>query len=185
MILSQGDIEESLNNDDIKYDGEIRGNSLLLKLGSTIQKFSSNSQIIDPYDKVSLDQAYDSEILSEWQTFNLNSQQLILCSSKEYLYLGNQFTGVISTLSHVARFGIMIHPSSFIIDAEFNGYITLELYNLSPHVIKIRQGMPIGKIILFKMREITSQVDINNQRKKNFYGGNDLLKSQFYKEFHL
>jgi hypothetical protein len=77
----------------------------------------------------------------------------------------------------------MAHPSSFVVDRGFKGYLTFEIYNFSPHVIVLSRGMPIAKLLVFTCG--TSSGDQENivSSLQSCYGLAESLRSRFCEEF--
>jgi dCTP deaminase len=163
-------------------EGKIRKDSLLITLGDRYQALKKNV-LIDPFDKDSINQAYEP-IVDMWESKILDSFEFVLISSKEKIQISNNSYGLISTLSHVARMGLMSQPSSFFIDPGFSGHITIELSNLSPSMVKIYKGMPIAKIILFKCDDLFEEQE-NSKDKIFFYGKDSDLMSKYFEEFNI
>jgi dCTP deaminase len=182
MLLLEDDLKRCIANGEIEFTGTLRKDSLLLCLGANAQLFSEQNLIVDPYDDTSLNQAY-GELIKGWSRLSLNPRQFILVSTEEYLRLDPRHYGIISTLSHVARFGLMAHPSSFVVDRGFKGYLTFEIYNFSPHVIVLSRGMPIAKLLVFNCGATSGDQENIVSSLQSYYGVADSLRSCFYDEF--
>lgn len=181
MILLKEDLELSLHQGHIQFSGEIRKDSFLLTLGEYIQAFREHQTIVDPYDMHSVKKAY-GEIQHHWKQIELKSHQLVLVSAQEFLGLDNCHFALISTLSHVARLGLMAHMSSFFVDRGYKGYLTLEVINLSPHSILLHQNMPFAKVVIFECNQRNLDQDTSS-KAYHHYGKPDELISQFWREF--
>lgn len=55
--------------------------------------------------------------------------------------------------SSLARLGLLTHITAGFIDPGFDGYITVELKNVTPYDILLRPGMPIGQICFEELSE--------------------------------
>ena len=93
--------------------------------------------------------------------------------SKENIKLGKLLVGIIGTLSHVARLGVMAHLTSPFVNPGFSGYITLEVFNASPFKIKLSEGMPLAKVMIAQFAEgmVTP--------KRSFYGKHGVLGTRY------
>ncbi len=176
-------LRDAFTNGSILFSGTIRKESLLITLGENLQPFSNKEDTaIDPYSESDIRKAYGT-LQRNWTRYDLKPQEFVLCSGKEQILLDANHFGLFTTLSHVARLGVMSSPSSFFIDPEFSGHITFELYNFSPCQIRLTQSMPIAKVIIF---ECQTMVDINKSSKHMnhfYYGKEDELRSLFFREF--
>jgi dCTP deaminase len=182
MLLLEDDLKRCIANGEVEFTGALRKDSFLLCLGANAQLFSEQKLIIDPYDEASLNQAY-GELIQGWSRLSLNPRQFILVSTEEYLQIGTRHYGIISTLSHVARFGLMAHPSSFVVDRGFKGHLTFEIYNFSPHVIVLSRGMPIAKLLVFNCGATTVDQENIVSGLQSYYGLAESLRSRFCEEF--
>jgi dCTP deaminase len=80
----------------------------------------------------------------------LSPGRFVLASSLESVRLPVDVVGVLSTLSHVARFGINVLQSSTLVSPGFGNNIptalTFELVNSNPNPIRLRPGLPVCHI---------------------------------------
>ena len=183
-ILIKEDLEQAIVDGRIQFTGSIRKDSFLLTLGEQIQFFNETPRIIDPFSDASQNELY-GEAISNWGHANLQSKQLVLISSAEYIKLDHNHHAFISTLSHVARLGLMSHASSSYVDRCFEGYLTLEVMNLTPHTFILRQGMPIAKLVIFENTSQNSKKTGQHVTYTKYYGNAKLLRSKFAHEFSL
>ena len=174
-MLSRSEIEAVIASGELKFNGVIRGTSLLLTLGKTILPFSE-PLIIKPWEAHSVNSAYISPIKG-WTEFDLKPGQIILCSAEEQIALSVGLAAQIGTLSHMARLGLFTHVASPFVDPGFDGAITFELFNCSPHTIRLRAAMPVAKLFLFSL-----SAEEGNRRAIH-YGNEDELGSQYFEEF--
>ena len=77
--------------------------------------------------------------------FELLPGSFALASTLEYFKLPQNIVGFVQGKSSVGRNGLQIENAG-LIDAGFEGAITLELYNMAPWPIKLKVGMPICQI---------------------------------------
>lgn len=143
-------IEESLKKGDVGFTGTVRGNALLVCLGTNLLEFSASPVIVEPWDKVSVSQAYSTQC-DRWDRYELGPKRAVLISAKEHLRLPRNIGGAIGTLSHAARLGLFAHFSSPFVEPGYEGYLALELLNASSNTICLRPGLPVAKILLFNI----------------------------------
>lgn len=77
--------------------------------------------------------------------------EFILASTRERVTLGRQYAARVEGKSSWGRLGLQIHVTAGWIDPGFDGTITLELVNLSPWLLRIRPGMKVGQLCLFRL----------------------------------
>lgn len=75
----------------------------------------------------------------------LEPGQFALASTREYFTLPQHLVGFVQGKSSIGRNGLQIENAG-LIDAGFSGTITLELYNMAPWPITLREGMPICQV---------------------------------------
>jgi deoxycytidine triphosphate deaminase len=184
MLLLHNELERRISTGDIVFTGDLRKDSLLLSLGKYYQPLSRAETIIDPYNLQSSENLYN-DLVSDWDQFELKPREFVLFSTAEYLSLGIRHYGLISTLSHIARLGLMAHAASCYVDREFDGYLTFEFVNLTDHSFLLRRNMPVAKLIIC---ETTSPMEASGNyavRPLTHYGKPNELKSRFSQEFSL
>jgi len=166
----------------LKFNGQIRRETRLITLGSYLQAFRDDSQWVDPYDEKSVEAVY-GQTQSGWDIYELKPRELVLCSSAETITFDKNHFGLLSTLSHAARFGLMSTPSSFFVDPGFSGHVTLELVNLSPISIRIREAMPVAKLVVLKCDTAWPEDTLESNSAISHYGKAADMSSKFYLEF--
>jgi deoxycytidine triphosphate deaminase len=164
---------------DLDWSGSLRGDALLVRLGTSLQPFvADDSMVVDLKSQPSVDRLYGPTVAT-WITYELPPGRLVLCQSLERIRLGTSLTGWISTLSHLARTGLMTHLASPAIMPGFEGYLALELFNAGPARLLLHQGMPAAKILV---------EDVVGPRRSQapstpFYGRDGRLTSRYAEEF--
>lgn len=177
-MLAQTNITDAIASGELKFSGSLRGNALLLTLGGPIQLFANDGPPIDPYDDASVASLY-GEMLTGWAQFTLPAGESVLAQVREEMWFGPSLAGMIGTLSHVARLGLSTHLDSHNVDANFSGWLTLELTNAGPRPLILRPGMPVAKVTIFRL-EGTS----GGRPRRIFYGEQGSLRSRFPQEFN-
>ncbi len=80
----------------------------------------------------------------------LKPKQFALASTVEYFRLPQTVVGFVQGKSTIGRNGLQIENAG-LIDAGFEGAITLELYNMAPWPIELRYGMRICQMHFTKV----------------------------------
>ena len=182
MLLIKEEIERAIAQGDLAFTGRIRKDSLLLTLGSYAQLLAEDSRLIYPSRLDSLKTMY-GDLISTWTEIHLRPQQFVLVATAEHLKLDARHYALLSTLSHIARLGLMAQGGSFVVDRYYDGHLTLEIYNLSPHTIVLYKGMPFAKLSLFECQQIRNGTDKRGCQFPVHYGMPNQLFSQFPVEF--
>ncbi|WP_405496343.1 dCTP deaminase domain-containing protein [Streptomyces sp. NBC_00096] len=146
-MLSAASIKDLINSGAVTWDGELRGDGLLLKLGGPIQPLVTPDTIVDLADQASIDTLYGPQI-TDWTTHDLAPGQMILAPASEPVSLGPDVTGTIGGLSHLARVGLAVHITSPYVLPGWAGHLALELVNHSPAILRLHHGMPLARLVL-------------------------------------
>lgn len=81
----------------------------------------------------------------------LEPNQFLLGHTDEAVTIPAHLVGQLNGKSSLGRLGLAIHITAGFIDPGFSGQITLELHNCSLYPILLRQGMPIGQLVLMRL----------------------------------
>lgn len=77
----------------------------------------------------------------------VNPSTLVLGGTLERISLPDDLLGIISTLSHLARFGLSANLNSFLVNPGFgqnrSTALTLEILSFNPSPLRLSAGMPI------------------------------------------
>ncbi len=114
-------------------------------MGSQYAIYSFNDQVIDPCnldnarDLYSIVEAKDGKIVIPPRNF-------VLLTTTEYVKFPNDVIGLCNLRSTVARYGLSSPPT--VIDAGFEGNVTIEIVNSSSNYIVLRPGMRFLHVVL-------------------------------------
>ncbi|MFC2171397.1 hypothetical protein ACFLU6_02045 [Acidobacteriota bacterium] len=147
MMVSGQRIRQIIDHGELTFSGTVRGDSLLLTLGDQLLNFQGTGRLVEAWEAASVMSAY-SDQMDGWEEYDLSPLSSVLISAKEYLHMPEYLSATIGTLSHVARLGLFAHFSSPFVDPLYSGYLTLELFNASPHFLRLRPGMAVAKLII-------------------------------------
>jgi len=84
------------------------------------------------------------------KTYDVNPHSFVLATTAERVKIPHNITGFVEGRSSIGRLGLFIQNAG-LIDAGFNGQITLELFNASDNVIRIDAGRRICQLVLMQM----------------------------------
>ncbi len=125
----------------------VRENGVDLRVGSEYAIYAFDNQVIDPCELegtrhlFSIVEAKDGRIVIPPRNF-------ALLTTMEYIKLPNNVIGLCNLRSTLARYGLSVPPT--IIDAGFEGNITIEVVNNSNNYIVLRPGMRFLHVVLVK-----------------------------------
>jgi deoxycytidine triphosphate deaminase len=178
-VINAEALGELLQVGTLGWTGALRGDGLLVRLGAPLLPLHADrDSLVDLCDQASIDRAYGPTIAT-WDSHDLSPSGLILCQSHERIRLGPDLSGWMSTLSHLARVGLMVHLASSAIMPGFDGHLTLELYNAAPTRLRLHYGMPAAKVLI---EHVTGPARSAAQSSP-FYGPAGDLASRYAEEF--
>ncbi|MEU4496915.1 hypothetical protein OG729_14725 [Streptomyces sp. NBC_00210] len=178
-MLSAESITRLINQSALEWPGQLRGDGLLLTLGSPLQPLAAPSTlVIDLADQSSIDELY-GEPVTEWKTHELMPGEMLLGAVEEPLRLGAGLMGMIGGLSHLARVGLAVHVTSPFVLPGWNGHLTLELVNTGPAVLRLHHGMPLARLLVFALDGPRT----DDVAPHPFYARETDLKSRYADEF--
>ncbi|MFF9171773.1 MULTISPECIES: hypothetical protein [unclassified Streptomyces] len=178
-MLSAESISWLINQGAMDWMGQLRGDGLLLTIGSPLQPLlAPGTRVIDLADQSSIDGLY-GEPVTEWKTQELMPGEMLLGAVEEPLRLGAGLMGMVGGLSHLARVGLAVHVTSPFVLPGWNGYLTMEVVNTGPAVLRLHHGMPLARLLVFALDGPLSDEVASHP----FYGRESDLKSRYADEF--
>ncbi|MFE9851264.1 hypothetical protein ACFYPN_21060 [Streptomyces sp. NPDC005576] len=178
-MLSAELINWLIGQNALDWPGQLRGDGLLLTLGSPLQPLADpNTQVIDLADQASIDNLY-GEPVTDWTSYEMMPGEMLLGSVEQPLRLGAGLMGMIGGLSHLARVGLAVHVTSPFVLPGWNGHLTLELVNTGPAVLRLHHGMALGRLLVFALDGPRP----DGSAPHPFYGREADLKSRYADEF--
>lgn len=78
--------------------------------------------------------------------------EMVLTTTLETVQLSEEFAGIITGRSSIARLGVMVHCCQEYINPGHGQPIPLQLINLAPCVVELDLSIPICQLVLFKLR---------------------------------
>ncbi|MEO7193310.1 MAG: hypothetical protein ABIZ05_00565 [Pseudonocardiaceae bacterium] len=179
MFLDELAVRSLIEEGRLDWSGELRHDSLLLTLGNRLQPMAHRPPIsVDLTDQDQIDAMY-GETLVGWNSFTLRRGELALFHTDHPMALPPSVGGFIGGLSHMARLGLTVHLDTPIVDAGFHGVLTIEMFNAGPSEVILRPGMPVAKVILYRVGGDAPAKPYHHV----FYGNEEHLGSKYASEF--
>jgi dCTP deaminase len=155
MVLSDRDLRKEVEAGSLVVEGlspeGIRENAIDLTIGGTYAT-STSFNLLDPCNEEQVLVAFKKKEIEDTlvkgltvDSLRINTHQHLLIATEEYLKLPNYLIGTIALRSSWARFGLMIPYT--IIDAGFEGNITLGVYNQAGRPIVLRPGQRFCSVV--------------------------------------
>lgn len=160
MLLSDGGIVQALQQGDIlvgedplgaepgQATSAVQPASIDVRLSRDLLIFTdAGDDIIDPERRQ--EDTVPKRIPT--QGFIVEPREFLLGSTLEEVRVGNGYAMQFTGKSSLARLGLMVHSTAGHIDPGFHGRITLEMTNLRDKPLRLREGMWIGQVLVFKL----------------------------------
>ncbi len=150
MILSDYDLENMIRSQRLVikpfHHELIRENGMDLRLDMEMARHNPKLNpdfILDPENEEHVAKEYVIERNEKGLVINPHEQ--VLMSTYEYIKLPNNLMGFVELRSTWARHGLLLPPT--IIDAGFEGNVTLEVFNAGETKILLKPGMRFAHVI--------------------------------------
>lgn len=186
MLLNRDAIESEIKKTHIiitPFNGvRLRAASYVLSLGSRFRRWRPNGSPITLWSKDAslnhLDEPFEAK------EFTLMPGEFALGCTMEEIGFPNDRFGVISPLSHIARFGLGVHGGADFINPGFGlkepSCLTLELYNYNSSPLTLTNGMPLAhlRIGMLAPHAVTG-------RLRSIYEGSDpVIAPRYFEEWY-
>lgn len=187
MLLSDRDIRARVDMGDIELDPftpeMIQPASIDVRLDRFFRVFNDRQYTyVDPAeDQGELTEQFS---VSEGEPWILHPGEFVLGSTLERVHISNQIAARLEGKSSLGRLGILTHSTAGFIDPGFNGYITLELSNVSPLPVKLWPGMKIGQICFFELSSPAEHPYGSQALGSHYQGQRGPTPSRSYQNFY-
>lgn len=137
----------------IDYERQVSGSVLDLRLGHNFEVFFSNViGVTDPLLKRQDDNSDSMEMDVDFlRSISIGPGQFLLGHTLEYIKLPENVAAQIEGRSSFARLGLQIHMTANLVEAGFDGCLTLEIANCGNAPITLYPGMRIAQLRFFQL----------------------------------
>lgn len=167
VLLSDQDIRSEIESGRIALTpfnfADLQPSSIDVHLGTGFFMYRSEG-LIDP----KTDQADIMFRHTAYDAITLPKYGFALGATVEHISLPDDIAARFEGKSSIGRLGLLTHVTAGFIDAGFDGYITLELHNVSHLPMMLYPGMKIGQLCFFRLSS-----------KANIPYGSDTLGSHY------
>jgi dCTP deaminase len=187
MLLSRDAIEHEIKETRIIITPfskvRLRAASYVLSLGSRFRRWRPSDRPIVLWSEDASFNHLDEPL--EVKEFTLMPGEFVLGCTMEEVSFPNDRFGIISPLSHIARFGLGVHGGADFINPGFGlkvpSRLTLELYNCNSSPLTLTSGMPITHLRI----GILNAPNAVSSRLRSIYEGSDPVTApQYFEEWH-
>ena len=149
MILANDELKKLISTGRLKvdplYPDTIRENGLDLRIGGEYAIYAYEGVVIKPCE---LESARHLFRVVKADEVVIPPRNFALLTTEEYVKMPDDVVGFANLRSTLARYGLVIPPT--IVDAGFEGNITIEVVNETPNTIVLRRGMRFLHLVLAK-----------------------------------
>jgi dCTP deaminase len=160
MFLSASEIKAEIDAGHIGIDpylpSLLKPVSYVLRLGSRVIKWTPSAKPIRIWSESAGKDYLVSELLTPG--YILPPGGFLLSGTLERIRMPEGLCGIISTLSHLARFGVCVHLNSFVISPGFGmgkmSNLTLEIASHNSAPIELHPGLPLCHILFVRTEAV-------------------------------
>lgn len=143
----------------------VRENGMDFRLANEIARHAEFKKgfVLDPSNQSHIESSYKIEKDCEKGGMVIKAQEQVLLSTVEFISMPDDHAGFVELRSTWARHGLSMPPT--IIDAGFEGNVTLEVVNNAPYDILLKPNLRFAHIVFNKLNNKAS-----DPYKGTYYG---------------
>jgi dCTP deaminase len=186
MVLSDRTIREEIGAGRIVVDpfddALVQPCSLDVRIGDAFRVFRNSRY---PY----IDVKRPMEDLTELvrveadAPFILHPGEFVLGVVLERVTLPDDIVATLDGKSSLGRLGLVVHQTAGVVDAGFDGHITLELANMANLPITVYPGMPIGQLTFMTLTTPAERPYGSGALRSKYQGQAEPTPSRYYLNF--
>ena len=186
MILSDRDILREIEAGRIAIDPFerecVQPSSVDLHLGNKLLLFRNSHR---PYIDVKqpIDELMEAHEVPYGESFAVHPLEVLLASTYESVTLPDDLVARLEGKSSLARLGLQVHATAGFVDPGWQGYLTLELSNVTKFPILIYPGMKTVQISFMRMSSAVLVPYGSQSLHSKYQGESGPTPSRFYQEF--
>lgn len=162
-------------------DAQLRGASYVLRLGARFRRWTSGPAPVEMWSPSAAEDTLGEPFTADRLT--LQPGEFVLAATLERIGLARTLVGTVSSLSHVARFGLGATLGADLINPGFGCGVltplTLELFNHNPRALVLTTGMPIAHLRLIRL---TGEV-LQRERRSIYEGADPVVAPRLHEEW--
>lgn len=151
-MLSDRDILKALDEQTISIEplnrDWVRGSTIDLTLHDEFLVFRNTNQthidVREPFEVTERIKAQDD-------SFVIHPGEFVLGSTREKVKISSAYSGIIEGRSSLGRIGLIVHATASLVKPGFQGFLTLEMKNVSNLPIRLAVGMRIAQLAFVKL----------------------------------
>ena len=111
----------------------------------------------------------------------INPGEVIFTTTLETISISNEFAGLITGRSSIARMGIMVHCCQEFINPGVSAPIPLQIINMGQHPVELDMRTPICQLVLFKLCSAASD-SYSKMKGAKYADEKEVMNSQLHLE---
>ncbi len=186
MILSDRSIREALEAGRIIIEPldqhAVQPSSVDVRVDDSFRVFANHRH---PYIDVRQPMPDLTELVKvgEDEPFILHPGEFVLGSTYERLVLPDDLVARLEGKSSLGRLGLLIHSTAGFVDAGWDGWLTLELSNVSTLPIAIYPRMRIGQLAFFQLSTPAEYPYGSHGLRSKYQGQRGPTASRYFENF--
>ncbi|CCC81336.1 dCTP deaminase [Thermoproteus tenax] len=152
MILAGNEIKSLISLGRLRVEplreDTVRENGLDLRIGREYAIYAYEGAAIRPCELAEGEARRHFRIVREAEEIAIPPRNFVLLTTEEYVRMPDDVVGLANLRSTLARYGLVIPPT--VVDAGFEGNITIEVVNESPNTIVLKPGLRFLHLVLVK-----------------------------------
>ena len=186
MVLSDRSIREEIAAGRIVIDpfddALVQPSSVDVRVGSAFRVFRNSRY---PYIDVKLEMEDLTELVTvaDDEPFILHPGEFVLGVVAERVGLPTDIVATLDGKSSLGRLGLVVHQTAGVIDAGFDGHITLELTNIATLPITLYPGMKIGQVSFMQMTTPADKPYGSGATGSKYQGQRGPTPSRYFENF--
>ena len=186
MVLSDRSIREEVAAGRIvidPFDDElVQPGSIDVRVGSAFRVFRNSRY---PYIDVKqpMDDLTELVTVADGEAFILHPGEFVLGVVAERIALPADIVATLDGKSSLGRLGLVVHQTAGIVDAGFDGHITLELANMANLPITVYPGMRIAQLSFLSLTTPADHPYGSDRLRSKYQGQAEPTPSRFYRNF--
>lgn len=139
-------------------DAQVGPASIDLRLGTEfIETHRMRQGLLDPFesDPQSIREADERVVVPLGDHLMLHPGQFVLGSTLEFVRMPPNMVGQVLGRSSWARLGLIV-ATAVVVQPGFGGVLTLELANMGPVPMRLRPGLRVSQLVVWRLGETTT-----------------------------
>lgn len=173
--------EERTGEYSFNLDKQLQLASVDLRFRNECKRFAKKLDGNLDYDKLK-NHAYTEPFeIKRGELLVIQPGEIIFTTTLETINISNEFAGIITGRSSIARMGIMVHCCQEFINPGQGAPIALQIVNLGKHPVELDMRIPICQLIIFQLCSPASNL-YSQMEDSKYSNEKEFLPSKIHEE---